>query len=233
MSRSRSAFRDPHSPSCRRRPRPRDPPRAPAEPGHLAVGLRDSDPDRVHRLGRSRREGWDGDPDRSRQGVRRHRRARIHRRSADKRQRLDHGRRPAQAVACYDGAGPRYMGQTSARFGTPVGINLLGAVATALFIMATEITSGNAAKYFTVVLGLAISTTTISYLAISPRCGSRPELFPRPAPLQGSGRERGHDRRDRAHVRLCSARDAGAPLARVWRVRSEFTAAERIHSDVV
>jgi glutamate:GABA antiporter len=41
-------------------------------------------------------------------------------------------------------------------------------VATALMIMAFQITGGNAAKYFTAVLALTISTTTISYLFILP-----------------------------------------------------------------
>jgi amino acid transporter len=75
----------------------------------------------------------------------------------------------AEAVACYDGAGPRVLGTFSKRWGTPLGVNLLsGVFATAMFIAAFELTSGNAAKYFTAALGLAISTTTISYLAIFP-----------------------------------------------------------------
>ncbi|MBV8218757.1 MAG: APC family permease, partial [Solirubrobacterales bacterium] len=75
----------------------------------------------------------------------------------------------AQAVACYDGAGPRFLGHISARFGTPVRVNLLtGVMSTLLFVMASEITSGNAGKYFSVVLALAISTTTIAYLSIFP-----------------------------------------------------------------
>lgn len=75
----------------------------------------------------------------------------------------------AQAVACMDGAGPKFFGNISARFGTPVRMNILsGAMATVLFVMASEITSGNAGKYFAVVLSLAISTTTIAYLAIFP-----------------------------------------------------------------
>lgn len=57
----------------------------------------------------------------------------------------------------------------SARFGTPIAVNLLsGIVATAVMVLAFTITGGNALKYFTVVLGLAISTTTISYIVIFP-----------------------------------------------------------------
>jgi glutamate:GABA antiporter len=71
----------------------------------------------------------------------------------------------AQAVAGYDGAAPRFMGRISARFGTPVTVNTLtGIVATIVMILAFAITGGDAKKYFSAVLGLAISTTTITYL---------------------------------------------------------------------
>ena len=75
----------------------------------------------------------------------------------------------AQAVAAYDGCGPRWLGTFSAKWGTPIAVNLLsGVFSTVTFVLAYELTSGNAAKYFTVVLGLAISTTTISYISIFP-----------------------------------------------------------------
>jgi amino acid transporter len=75
----------------------------------------------------------------------------------------------AQAVASYDGAGPRILGVFSKKWGTPLAVNLLsGAFATVMFIGAFELTNGNSAKYFTSALGLAISTTTISYLFIFP-----------------------------------------------------------------
>jgi glutamate:GABA antiporter len=74
-----------------------------------------------------------------------------------------------QAVAAFDGAGPRVLGIFSRRFGTPIVVNILsGIVSTLVMILAFTLTSGNANKYFTVVLGLAISTTTISYLGIFP-----------------------------------------------------------------
>ena len=75
----------------------------------------------------------------------------------------------AQAVAGFDGAGPRVLGIFSKRWGTPIVVNLMsGIMATIVMVMAMNITHGNAQKYFTVVLGLAISTTTISYLFIFP-----------------------------------------------------------------
>jgi glutamate:GABA antiporter len=74
-----------------------------------------------------------------------------------------------QAVASFDGAGPRLLGVFSRRFGTPIVVNILsGIVSTIVMVLAFTLTSGNANKYFTVVLGLAISTTTISYLGIFP-----------------------------------------------------------------
>ena len=86
-----------------------------------------------------------------------------------------------EAVASFDGGGPRVLGRFSARFGTPVAMNLLsGLVATVLMVAAFQITAGNANKYFEAVLGLTISTTTISYLLIFPALiklrYSRPEV---------------------------------------------------------
>lgn len=74
----------------------------------------------------------------------------------------------AQAVAGYDGGAPRFFGYFSARWGTPVVVNLLsGLFSSIVMILAFQLT-GNANKYFTAVLGLAISTTTISYLLVFP-----------------------------------------------------------------
>ena len=45
------------------------------------------------------------------------------------------------AVSCYDGAGPKALGKFSARFGTPLRVNVLsGVVSTGIFIAAEEIT---------------------------------------------------------------------------------------------
>jgi glutamate:GABA antiporter len=75
----------------------------------------------------------------------------------------------AEAVACYDGAGPRILGRFSARFGTPIAVNALSGIIASLFmVLAFYLTSGSTAKYFSAALGLAISTTTVSYLAIFP-----------------------------------------------------------------
>src|SRR4051812_43800759 len=74
----------------------------------------------------------------------------------------------SQAVAGFDGAAPRSFGYFSARWGTPVVVNILsGVFSTIVMVLAFQLT-GNADKYFTAVLGLAISTTTISYLVVFP-----------------------------------------------------------------
>jgi amino acid transporter len=75
----------------------------------------------------------------------------------------------SQAVASFDGAGPRVLGIFSMRYGTPIVVNLLsGVFSTIVMVLAFQLTSGSSAKYFTVVLSLAISTTTVSYLLIFP-----------------------------------------------------------------
>ena len=75
----------------------------------------------------------------------------------------------SQAVAGFDGAAPRFFGTFSKRWGTPIAVNLMsGVFSTIVMVLAFQLTSGNAGKYFTVVLSLAISTTTISYLLVFP-----------------------------------------------------------------
>jgi amino acid transporter len=101
----------------------------------------------------------------------------------------------ALAVSGYDGAGPRGLGVISRRFGTPVRVNLLsGLVSTGVLVLAHQLTSGSAAKLFGVVLGLAISTTLISYLGIFPALpvlrrkypdASRPYRAPMPWAITG------------------------------------------------
>ena len=75
----------------------------------------------------------------------------------------------AQAMAALDGSAPRILGTFSAKYGTPIAVNLMsGIVATVVMLLAFGFAGGDANKYFAAVLGLAISTTTISYLAIFP-----------------------------------------------------------------
>ena len=75
----------------------------------------------------------------------------------------------ALAVSGFDGAAPRYLGVISAKYGTPVRVNVFsGILSTLVLIGAHEVTGGNAEKLFTTVLGLAISTTLVSYIGIFP-----------------------------------------------------------------
>jgi glutamate:GABA antiporter len=73
------------------------------------------------------------------------------------------------AIAAIEGSGPKGLGYFSSRFGTPIVVNVLsGVIATAFLILAFTLTSGNLLAFFKVVLGLAISTTTFSYILIFP-----------------------------------------------------------------
>lgn len=98
----------------------------------------------------------------------------------------------AQAVAAYDGAGPRLLGVFSARWGTPIAVNLLsGILSSTMFIGAYELTDGDSAKYFTAALGLAISTTTISLLFIFPSLYILRRKYPNvPRPFKVPGGDR-------------------------------------------
>jgi amino acid transporter len=73
----------------------------------------------------------------------------------------------SQAVAGYDGAGPRILGTFSAKYGTPIVVNFLsGIVSTIVMVLAFQISGGDAEKYFNAVLNVVLLFTTISYLAI-------------------------------------------------------------------
>jgi amino acid transporter len=75
----------------------------------------------------------------------------------------------ALAVSGYDGAAPKWLGVFSEKYGTPVRVNVISGVISTVTLVASRIISeGDAAKYFTVVLGIAISTTLMSYIAIFP-----------------------------------------------------------------
>ena len=75
-----------------------------------------------------------------------------------------------QAIAAADGSFFNgWFGEFSAKFGTPVRINLLsGAMSSAFLIAAMTLVNGDAASIFTVVLVCAISTLLVSYIIIIP-----------------------------------------------------------------
>lgn len=75
----------------------------------------------------------------------------------------------SQAVAGYDGAGPRVLGTFSRRWGTPTVVNLLsGIVSTIVMVLAFELSGGDTEKYFSAVLNVVLLFTTISYIVIFP-----------------------------------------------------------------
>ncbi|MEY9846562.1 amino acid transporter [Streptacidiphilus sp. BW17] len=99
------------------------------------------------------------------------------------------GAHRAQAVACADGAGPAWFGSISERYGTPVRVNVLSAVlASVLLVVALNLTQGNGEKYFAAGLGLAISTTFISYVITFPSLVVLRRKYPRtPRPYRVPG----------------------------------------------
>ncbi|WP_169736662.1 APC family permease [Pseudonocardia spinosispora] len=85
----------------------------------------------------------------------------------------------AQAVACADGAGPRYLGVLSPTRGTPVRINVLsGLLASAVMVAALNFTDGDSGKYFSAGLNLAISMTMVAYLTVFPTLPVLRRRFP-------------------------------------------------------
>ena len=75
----------------------------------------------------------------------------------------------SQAVAGYDGAGPRILGTFSKRWGTPIVVNFLsGIVSTIVMVLAFQLSGGDSEKYFNAVLNVVLLFTTISYIVIFP-----------------------------------------------------------------
>jgi amino acid transporter len=73
------------------------------------------------------------------------------------------------AMACFDGAGPRWIAFTNPRYGTPVRLNnITGIVASAILILGYRLNDGDVAKLFGVAIGFAISMSLVNYLAIFP-----------------------------------------------------------------
>jgi len=73
------------------------------------------------------------------------------------------------AIGALAGSGPKQLGYFSARFGTPIVVNVLsGIIATVFMFITFFVTGGGLHGYFAAVLGLVISTTTFSYILIFP-----------------------------------------------------------------
>jgi glutamate:GABA antiporter len=73
-----------------------------------------------------------------------------------------------QAIAALDGSAPSWMGRFS-RLGTPVVVNILsGLIASAFVFFVFLITKGSLANFFSVMISLVISTTSVSYVFVFP-----------------------------------------------------------------
>jgi amino acid transporter len=75
----------------------------------------------------------------------------------------------AQAAACLEGAGPAILGRISERTGVPVIMGLVsGGLAFAMMVLALTITGGDAQRYFSAALSLAVALIVLAYLFIFP-----------------------------------------------------------------
>jgi amino acid transporter len=75
----------------------------------------------------------------------------------------------AQAAACLDGAGPRWLGRISPRTGVPVRIGLLsGVLALAVMAAGVAVTGQDNQKYFSAALTAVISLVVLAYLLVFP-----------------------------------------------------------------
>ena len=77
------------------------------------------------------------------------------------------------AIGALAGSGPKGLGRFSKRFGTPVPVNVTSGILATIFLLAVVTVNhlysgGSLASLFSVVLSIAISTTTFSYLFIFP-----------------------------------------------------------------
>src|SRR3989440_1582497 len=73
------------------------------------------------------------------------------------------------AIGALAGSGPKQLGYFSARFGTPIVVNVASGIISTIFMVITFfVTGGGLGGYFGAVLGLVISTTTFSYILIFP-----------------------------------------------------------------
>ncbi len=93
------------------------------------------------------------------------------------------------AVAGMEGTAPSYLGRLSARFGTPVRVNLLSGLVSSLVFAATLGVAGTKlADQFSVALSLTVSVSVMSYLFVFPAflvLRQRQPHLPRPYRLPG------------------------------------------------
>ena len=74
-----------------------------------------------------------------------------------------------EAIASIDGTGPRWLGKFSSRYGTPVNVNMAsGIVSTMVFFIAVNLGDGSTSAAFSVMIGIVLLFTNLSYLVIFP-----------------------------------------------------------------
>ena len=73
-----------------------------------------------------------------------------------------------QAITALDGAAPMWMGRFTS-FGTPIAVNITsGVVGSAFVFVVFLLARGSLANFFSVMVALAVSTTSLSYLFVLP-----------------------------------------------------------------
>ena len=73
------------------------------------------------------------------------------------------------AMACFDGAGPRWIAFTNPRYGTSVRLNnITGVVASVILIAGYRLNDGDISKYFGAAVGFAVALSLVNYLLIFP-----------------------------------------------------------------
>ncbi len=75
----------------------------------------------------------------------------------------------AQAAACLDGGGPRWLGRISERTGVPVTMGVVsGGVSLATMLAMLHVADGDGQRFFSVALSSAISMVILAYLFVFP-----------------------------------------------------------------
>ena len=73
------------------------------------------------------------------------------------------------AMACFDGAGPRWLAHTNPRYATSVRLNnVTGVIASVILILGYRLNDGDITRYFGVAVGFAVAMSLVNYLAIFP-----------------------------------------------------------------
>lgn len=73
------------------------------------------------------------------------------------------------AMACFDGAGPRWIAFTNPRYGTSERLNnITGVVASGVLLLGYRLTDGDVAKYFGLAVSFAVASSLVIYLAVFP-----------------------------------------------------------------